>query len=147
MFDSAFQVEYKSWSQVPAKSVNPEISSSLDVPVSKVKMRSAILFGLIVCLAFSLVLPLEESINQSNDLSSVEKDIGQAVESDVRAKRQFGFGGPFGGFGGPFGGYGGYGGLGGFGYGRPFYGGYGRPFYGGFGRPFYGGGFGGPFFG
>ncbi|XP_017076789.2 glycine-rich RNA-binding protein 2 [Drosophila eugracilis] len=113
-------------------------------------MRSAILFGLIACLAFSLVLAQEQSPKQSNDLSSVEKDIGQAVESQVRAKRQFGFGGPFGGFGGPigfggpfgggFGGpFGGYGG--GFGYGRPFYGGYGgfgRPFYGGFGRPFYG---------
>ncbi|XP_017040996.1 glycine-rich RNA-binding protein 3, mitochondrial [Drosophila ficusphila] len=111
-------------------------------------MRSAILFGLIVCLAFSLVVSLEETENQSNDLSSVEKDIGQAVESEVRAKRQFlggpiGFGGPFGGFGGPFGGgfggpFGGYGGYGG-GFGRPFYGGYG-----GYGRRFYGGG---PFFG
>ncbi|KAH8331161.1 hypothetical protein KR067_012335 [Drosophila pandora] len=105
-------------------------------------MRSAILLGLIACLAFSLVLAAEESPIQSNDLSSVERDIGQAVESEVRAKRQFGFGGPFyGGYGRRFG-YGGYGGYGGFGgFGRPF-GGFGGPF-GGFGGPF--GGFGGPF--
>nr|XP_016942551.2 glycine-rich RNA-binding protein 5, mitochondrial [Drosophila suzukii] len=79
-------------------------------------MRSAILFGLIVCMAFSLILALEETEKQSNDLSAVENNIGRAVESEVRAKRQLGFGGfggPFGGFGGPIGGFGGP--IGGFG--------------------------------
>ncbi|KAH8288505.1 hypothetical protein KR054_004104 [Drosophila jambulina] len=109
-------------------------------------MRSATLFGLIACLALSLVLALEESPVQSNDLSAVEEGIGQAVESEVRAKRQyfgrrgFGYGGyPFyGGYGGfPRYGYGGYGGYGGFG-GYGGYGGFGRPPFYGFGPGFYG---------
>ncbi|XP_020798748.1 glycine-rich cell wall structural protein [Drosophila serrata] len=108
-------------------------------------MRSAILFGLIACLALSLVLAFEESSPvQSNDLSAVEKGIGQAVESEVRAKRQF-----YGGYGRPRFGYGGYGGYGRYGYGGyPFYGGYGGfGGLGGYGRPpFFGGGY-GPGFG
>ncbi|XP_043655173.1 uncharacterized protein LOC122621392 [Drosophila teissieri] len=87
-------------------------------------MRSAILFGLIVCLALSLVVALKESAKQSNDLSSVEKDTGMAAKPLKRAKRNF----LYGPLGAPIG-------YGGFGYGAPYYG---RPYYGGFG-PFFGG--------
>ncbi|SPP84443.1 uncharacterized protein F12A10.7 [Drosophila guanche] len=107
-------------------------------------MRCVILFGLIACLAcLSMAWGLEESTNdQDLSLSPVEQGIEQAVEGQVRAKRQF-FGG---GFGRPYYG-GGYGG----GFGRPYYGGgygggFGRPYYGGYGRPYGGfGGFGGPY--
>ncbi|KAH8332683.1 hypothetical protein KR074_009145 [Drosophila pseudoananassae] len=101
-------------------------------------MRSAILFGLIACLAVSLVMALEDSPRQSNDLSSLEQEIGQAVHTQERSKRQIGFGygapfyggGPYygGGFRGPYGGYGGYRGYGGYGG----YGGFRRHHHGGF---------------
>ncbi|EDW97065.1 protein suex-1 [Drosophila yakuba] len=89
-------------------------------------MRFAILFGLIVCLALSLVVAEKETAKKSTDSPSVEKDTGKAVESGVRAKRQIvinPYGPPLG-----YGRYG-YGGI----YGRPYLGAYG-PYYG----PLYG---------
>ncbi|XP_068155165.1 pupal cuticle protein Edg-91 [Drosophila tropicalis] len=89
-------------------------------------MRSLVLLGLIGIAMLSLAYA-QENINGDQ---LVPAGLQEAVEEQVRAKRQFGFGG-YPGFG--YGGYPGFGGIGGY----PGYGGGYR------GYPGYGGGFGG----